>query len=458
LAFTDERVQILGERIVEANELTAESIESGFNSRREQLRGDREAAGLTIKSEIDTLRASIETSYIEGLKVEREMYQKDLAQLQTERQSHLARENQKFQDRELTLNKDIEARRRQLVSQLNDAEKVVRATEQTAREEIESAGFFSVSEVTAKQESKIAEAKQRRDGINSKLDAMDASAEREQTYARQRKTVSDMESSYRTRMDEVRSVISQKSLEISTAIATKEADIKEILENRMRDMRDVEEKFGKQLAENSGERARKFELLHSNEETVAVLQLELEKDRSERAVLRDNINQRVGNNQVYRIAQQWHGEESAADLSRDQVGLVALLWFGSLAALSAFTGVVLALASYVIRDEERFARERASMGQGRSFFNSLRRTLVFVYKRAKSPVIKYVDREVPKEVVREVPVEKVVKVETPVQVIRNRIVHVPLYTNDPDLLNLKTEQQLEEEINEVDLGMASDER
>jgi hypothetical protein len=42
--------------------------------------------------------------------------------------------------------------------------------------------------------------------------------------------------------------------------------------------------------------------------------------------------------------------------------------------------------------------------------------------------------EVEKEVIKEVPVEKVVYKEIPKEVIRRELVHLPLYTNDKELL------------------------
>ena len=45
----------------------------------------------------------------------------------------------------------------------------------------------------------------------------------------------------------------------------------------------------------------------------------------------------------------WDGKESATEVERSTVGLVALLWFGSLSLIAAVCGVMLALAGFYLR-------------------------------------------------------------------------------------------------------------
>ena len=106
-----------------------------------------------------------------------------------------------------------------------------------------------------------------------------------------------------------------------------------------------------------------------------------------------------------------------------------------LAMLIAVTGILLAFASYVIRDpyidDHVGPRDNLSSLTKKSY-NSFRRLVIYWRRVQRRPIIK----EVEKEVVKEVPVEKIVKVEIPVEVIRKEIVHIPLYTQDQSLLKL----------------------
>jgi hypothetical protein len=157
--------------------------------------------------------------------------------------------------------------------------------------------------------------------------------------------------------------------------------------------------------------------------------------KNERVVLRNLVNVKVGDNQVYRMAQWWFSKESAADLDRKDVMVIATLWFGSLAMLIAVTGILLAFASYVIRDPyiEDHAGPRDNLSSlTKKSYNSFRRLVIYWRRVQRRPIIK----EVEKEVIKEVPVEKIVRVEIPVEVIRKEIVHIPLYTQDQSLLKL----------------------
>ena len=49
-----------------------------------------------------------------------------------------------------------------------------------------------------------------------------------------------------------------------------------------------------------------------------------------------------------------------------------------------------------------------------------------------------VDKIVIQEMKVEVPVDKIVVQEVPVEVIKKEVVHVPIYTNDPDLMKFGT--------------------
>jgi len=179
-----------------------------------------------------------------------------------------------------------------------------------------------------------------------------------------------------------------------------------------------------------------------------------------------NINKSSSQIQVYRFAMWWFGGDcingtnqikcekikSISDLTSSQVNSVASIWFGSLAAIVAWTGVILALAGIVLRDESHKKNHHHFF----KIIRSIRRILVFTYLKKKKTkiieVIKEVEIVVEKEkiikdiveVIREVPVDKVVFKEIPIEIIRNEYVHVPLYTNDMTLLNTTDNKPIEE--------------
>tara|TARA_A100001037_G_C15148367_1_gene637608 strand:+ start:2645 stop:4228 length:1584 start_codon:yes stop_codon:yes gene_type:complete len=74
--------------------------------------------------------------------------------------------------------------------------------------------------------------------------------------------------------------------------------------------------------------------------------------RNKQRTFQSEINHLINQNQIYRLAMYFSGKESATDVERSTVGIVALIWFGSLSLIAAVCGVMLALAGFYLR---RFA-------------------------------------------------------------------------------------------------------
>ena len=71
--------------------------------------------------------------------------------------------------------------------------------------------------------------------------------------------------------------------------------------------------------------------------------------KNKQRTLQSEINHLINQNQIYRLAMYFDGKESATEVERSTVGLVALLWFGSLSLIASVCGVMLALAGFYLR-------------------------------------------------------------------------------------------------------------
>ena len=155
--------------------------------------------------------------------------------------------------------------------------------------------------------------------------------------------------------------------------------------------------------------------------------------------------------QIYRIAKSFYGIEDGIIITEEQISFVAKVWFGSLAGIVSTMGIFLAFGAFIfLYAGNEYQTKKRSGFVKRAF----RKTLIARRKKYNEPkiVTKIQEVEVPKEVIKEVPVDKVViqevKVdvpvdkivvqEVPVEVIKKEVVHVPIYTNDPDILNFGT--------------------
>jgi hypothetical protein len=130
-------------------------------------------------------------------------------------------------------------------------------------------------------------------------------------------------------------------------------------------------------------------------------------------------------------------EVTIDEVTSVEVTKTAFWWYGSLSALVAIMGVVLAFGAFILtHPNEKYLDTK----KRHRLKNTIRYMFISLRKRIREPKIitKTRIKEVPKEVIKEVLVDKVVFTEVPVEVIRKEVFYEPLYTNDPDLLKFGT--------------------
>ncbi|WCN11087.1 hypothetical protein [Marinomonas mediterranea] len=77
---------------------------------------------------------------------------------------------------------------------------------------------------------------------------------------------------------------------------------------------------------------------------VKAIDAEVYEYKQQQTLIAHEVNRLVNSNQIYRMAAYIENKEQAIEVSKSTVGLVALVWFSSLAFISAVTGVFLAIA------------------------------------------------------------------------------------------------------------------
>ncbi len=175
---------------------------------------------------------------------------------------------------------------------------------------------------------------------------------------------------------------------------------------------------------------------------------------------KEKVNDIASENQIYRLAVmikvgpgQWFmdqkvdGEISEADLTQEDIDTAFWLWFGFLAFVISIIGTLVAFAGLHLMDERMHEIRNKPIGKNtiRYRFSKLLVLMVqFLNTSIKTKlkpitVEKIVEKEVKVEVEKPVYEEKIVyqKIEVPKEVVRREIVHVPLWTQDPDLLSKK---------------------
>ena len=185
-------------------------------------------------------------------------------------------------------------------------------------------------------------------------------------------------------------------------------------------------------------RAKMEAVFENKDATIELLYADKDEFIEKQGVKKTQIDKAAANSQVYRIAMGWYEKDRASDVTRTEADNVAFFWFGSLALIVSTIGVSLAFGAYILKHPVHGypAKKHAKSRIIKALMLTLRR----LRKRLRNPkiVIKIKEVEVPKEVIKEVPVDKVVFKEIPVEIVKKQVIHVPIYTNDPDLIKFGT--------------------
>jgi len=191
--------------------------------------------------------------------------------------------------------------------------------------------------------------------------------------------------------------------------------------------------------------------LTQKSDEIVGLERELGPYKDEQLVLGFAIMEAYEQTQIYRIAKSFYGIEDGIMITEAQISFVAKVWFGSLAGIVSCMGIFLAFGAFIFQYAGNEYQTKKRSGFLKRAF---RKTLIARRRKYNEPkiVTKIQEVEVPVEVIKEVPVDKIViqemKVEVPVdkiviqevpvEVIKKEVVHVPIYTNDPDLMKFGT--------------------
>ena len=454
----DEKIELLNQQKTELDSLTIEKIEADYNSRYEALNEQTGEQRSGINVRINDLRATITDQYVLSRQQFVKQRQEDKAALVKQRNGEVEAARKRYEADSGQTQTNFTTKQRSLQAQLAREEGKLEAVIYAENEKIKGAIWITRSRVEQERDEAIDKQTKRVDRIRDQINALDPSLDSDKLSRRFSENRARILSSYNTRITEIERDIAKVQDEIANSIGIKTKEVEKQVEANQSELREVEAFFKEQLSKIQQKRDEDLDKLSNNEERATEMQQQLDDFSEQRVVLRDFINKKVGNNQIYRMAQWWTEKESAADVSRGEVAFIAIVWFGSLAILIACTGILLAAASLVITDPSYYSRYEKKRGFVEKtglakLLYSIRSAVISIRKKFRTSIVRIETVEVPKEitvekavlqeVVKEVPVNKVVVSEVPVEVIKKEVIHVPFYTNDKDLLNLSSDSLIE---------------
>ena len=185
----------------------------------------------------------------------------------------------------------------------------------------------------------------------------------------------------------------------------------------------------------------------------------------------EEVDQIARDNQVYRLAVKLKvlfdkdntEEISAADLNQEDIDKAFWLWFGFLAFIISIIGTLVALAGLHLMDERMHEIRNRPLSTKNTTRYRIGKLLVVMSKYFYTAIkVKLKPITVEKIITKEVKVDKIIekpvyeekivyqKVEVPKEVTRKEIVHVPLWTQDPELLGKKMDINNDTQIKKKD--------
>ena len=434
LLVTEESMVPIEQKIERARTLTIDRVEAQFTEATENLTKQKLAQIESIENRKRLLQASVQTEYTAGIRSQMNAAEQRIAELQDQLSAELDRTSSAFIREEESRLRALQDEVRQLVQDYNREQGRLDQIQESALELIDNASFFTRSNVKAQQDQRIAEQTARVTDARARLERARSGELRDTQRIAFRQDQENLRTQFDERIATERRKLQELESTYNQAIGLRSKDLEASLASLDSEIARINERFAPQFSALTTTRAQQLAVVENNETLIAGWSSDLDDLRDERVTLRDQTNAAIGDNQVYRMAQLFSGVDSAADTPPAYVVRIAAIWFGSLAAMVAFTGVVLALASNVILDPTRpnfnAARDGSVRPELAKLLRSLRRAIAYRRRLDRKPIIK--ERVV--EITKEVPVDKVVKVEVPIEVIRRELVHVPLYTNDPELI------------------------
>ena len=438
LVLVVEKIDRLNSNIEIASKANLTDIEAEYNERLEVISRERDSQTVQIQKRIQALRATIQSEYIKGLREQARARNTQIERVRLDRDQQITRLRESSAASIDKTEAEIGVRRRQLQNKIEQLTKDISRAERRRDLELDDAGIFTNKEQIRSRASRIlGPLEQRREETQKSLEELSIPAILAKSNEALGKAVKTLRDDYDEVLGKLNREQSDLNDEIGASLGAREQDIEESINGYLKEIGSVESRY--QLQQGDAARQRDSALLKLSNSQMVIAKSETEKDRlnGDRIEIRDTINRKVGNNQIYRIAQWAFGAESAADLDRTDVLQVALIWFGSLAALVAFTGIFLALASEVIKDFNRqplseMFKSRATVG-GKTL-NSLRRLVAYWRRVRRTPRM----IEVPKEIYIDKVVEKTVTKEIPIK----ELVYVPFYTAEKSEVSIQNSEDV----------------
>jgi hypothetical protein len=275
---------------------------------------------------------------------------------------------------------------------------------------------------------------------------------RRRAYDKEVSKLDDDKSEYLSKRDEIFS-----NLTVSPEVTAEIDRLQNQREKTLSNMSEQIQRLYTKKAEFAQNQFDKLDMQSQNLRQADVLEQQLIQLNSQRASI-------ANKNQIRRFAATWY-QVSAVDVTDKQEQSATKVYVSSLAGLAALAGpltAIVALALQAIAAKERLKISNANKRSLKQrFWISLRRYFIKSKHKRRKTVVKEVEVEVEKIVIKEVEVEveveKAVEKIVEVPVVEKELLYIPILTDDPEKMMEDLEKKLPKEaFSQIKVGISSD--
>jgi len=433
-----ERSNTLEEQIQRAKELNREQVIAEFDRQNGIFVDNREKSLGSLREQESLSESKANSLQIQSLKEQISGLNDRRKNLETQRDKEIGTSAGSAESRRTQIENEANRERVSLERSISKVDNDLREASKVHIAEKKSCFLLGCGQADNRYEAKVKTLNERRSRLEDKLNGISitdriASVDQGSTNNREK-----IYNDFLNRFSEIDKKIENLNRRIAQLSGINQSDIEKERKRLNKERERIDREYNTNLTLITQQKNEQLDIVKDREGKIREYTEETNLLAITISDLKSQINSKAANTQVYRIALMFeHEAETAADVSPQMVNLVGKVWFGSLAMVIAITGILLALASEVVNDPVHTSKE-GNNNRPRGWLRTIRSAVSALkqYVRHKPKIVEK-RVEVPVEVVKEVPVEKVVFRDVPVEIVKKEIKHVPLYTNDLDLINNK---------------------
>ena len=425
-----ERKANLESQVAKSKSVTREDVIQNFEQQLAPIRERRDTQLAALADRGKEINAAANSEQIKALRDK-------LADVREQREKLLQRRDQEISNLQGNASRSRENARqdaleqkRVLETQAQQLEANLRNKEDAFQQALASSNFFTKSSVKTQFEPEIADLKSQISTLRARILNFNVSNVVAANVTNTSEQSIELEARYAPKLTEFDKKIESAAAELAKAAGVTQKDLDRDRSTLQEERAQIVKEFDSDFSELQSKKNEELKNVATKEIAIEKLLLQVTSIEGEISDVKEKINSKAPENQVYRLAMMFDSNaKTVADIDPDIVNLVGKFWFGSLAMVIAVTGIVLALASEVMKDDRRTGAKLS--GGNRGFGRNLRSLSLALTRlnRKKPRVITEI-----REVIKEVPVDRVVIQDKIQQVIKKEVIHVPIYTNDPTLL------------------------